>query len=110
MEPGARGDEITAVLAGRHLIGEWANTSDTRYFGTLQLAVLPGEIVMRGGYYGVASDIEVSSGSWTWVRLDLGPVPPVGFALREPRELYDLVTTHSQYGEPLTLADVREEP
>jgi DNA-binding transcriptional regulator YiaG len=100
-------NEIDGQLNGRHVGGEWMNTSDTRYYGWFQLAVLPGEIVMRGGYYGVASDIEVSNGTWTWVRLDLGPVPPAGLTLRDPRELYDLVTNHSQYGEPLTLADVR---
>jgi hypothetical protein len=103
-------NEIDGQLTGRHVGGEWMNTSDTRYYGWFQLAVLPGEIVMQGGYYGVASDIEVSSGAWTWVRLDLGPVPPTGFTLRDPHELYDLVTNHSQYGAPLTLADVREEP
>ncbi len=100
-------NEIDAALAGRHLIGEWRNVSDTRYYGTLQLAVLPGEIVMEGWYAGVGSDVEVSTGFWKWVRLDLGPVPPAGFTLREPRELHDLVMSHSQYGEPLTLADVR---
>ena len=46
-------NEIDAALAGRHLIGEWKNTSDTRYYGTLQLAVLPGETVMEGYYTGV---------------------------------------------------------
>lgn len=102
-------NEIDAALAGRHLIGEWQNTSDTRYFGTLQLAVLPGEIVMEGWFAGVGSDIEVSTGFWKWVRLDLGPVPPAGFILREPAELHELVMSHSQYGEPLSLADVREE-
>ena len=102
-------NEIDAALAGRHLIGEWQNISDTRYFGTLQLAVLPGEIVMEGWYAGVGSDIEVSTGFWKWVRLDPGLVPPAGFALRDPHELYDLVMKHSQYGAPLTLADVREE-
>ena len=102
-------NEIDAALAGRHVIGEWQNISDTRYFGTLQLAVLPGEIVMEGWYAGVGSDIEVSTGFWKWVRLDAGLVPPAGFALRDPHELYDLVMKHSQYGAPLTLADVREE-
>jgi len=100
-------NEIDAGLAGRHLIGEWRNVSDTRYFGTLQLAVLPGEIVMEGWYAGVGSDIDVSTGFWRWVRLDLGPVPPAGFTLREPHDLHDLVMSHSQYGAPLTLADVR---
>ena len=103
-------NEIDAALAGRHLIGEWQNVSDTRYFGTLQLAVLPGEIVMEGWYAGVGSDIEVSTGFWKWVRLDVGLVPAPGITLRDPHDLYDLVMSHSQYGAPLMLADVRGEP
>ena len=103
-------NEIDAGLSGRHLIGVWRNTSDLRYYGTLMLAVLPGEIVMDGPYSGVKSDVEVSVSRWRWVRLDPGPVPSPGFTLRDPHELYDLVMAHSQYGEPLTLADVREDP
>ena len=99
-------NEIDAALAGRHLIGEWQNTSDTRYFGTLQLAVLPGEIVMEGWYAGVGSDVEVSAGTWKWVRLEADE-GLTGIALREPSDLYELVKSHSQYGAPLTLADVR---
>jgi hypothetical protein len=99
---------ISGRLSGRHLIGEWMNTSDTRYYGALMLAVLPGETVMDGPYSGVKSDVEVSTGRWRWVRLAPGPVPPPGFTLRDPHELYDLVMNHSQYGVPLTLADVRE--
>ena len=102
-------NEIDAELTGRHLIGEWRNSSDTRYYGSLQLAVLPGEIVMEGIYTGIGSDIEVSTGSWRWVRLDPGPDAEIhGVTLREPSAVYDLVMAHSQYGEPLTLADVRE--
>ena len=100
-------NEIDAGLAGRHLIGEWRNTSDTRYYGTLQLAVLPGEIVMEGWYTGVGSDIEVSAGSWKWVRLD-SDAGLSGITLREPSDLHDVVMSHSQYGAPLTLADVGE--
>ena len=72
-------NEIDATLAGRHLIGEWQNTSDTRYYGTLQLAVLPGEIVMEGHYAGVGSDVEVSAGP-----VEVGPAgtgrPDAGLA------------------------------
>ena len=106
-------NEIEAALAGRHLIGEWLNTSDTRYCGSLQLAVLPCEIVMQGYYTGVGSDIEVSTGLWKWVRLDPDSIPDTGLpgvALRDPAELYDLVMSHSQIDVPLTLADVTDEP
>jgi hypothetical protein len=102
-------NEIEAQLTGRHVGGEWMNTSDTRYYGRFQLAVLPGEIVMQGWYAGVGSDIEVSAAPWRWVRLDPGPVPVQGIRLREPSDLYELVMSHSQYGVPLTPADIGEE-
>jgi hypothetical protein len=101
-------NEIEGRLAGRHLVGEWRNTSDTRYCGALQLAVLPGEAVMQGHYTGVGSDIEVSRGFWKWVRLE----PDDGLAgitLRDPAELHDLVMSHSQPDVPLTAADIRED-
>ena len=106
-------NEIEGALAGRHVVGEWQNTSDTRYCGSLQLAVLPGEIVMQGYYTGVGSDIEVSTGLWKWVRLDADSIPDTGLAgvtLREPSGLYDLVMNHSQIDVPLTLADITEGP
>lgn len=103
-------NEITAQLAGRHVIGEWQNTSDTRYAGALHLAVLPGEVVMQGWYTGVGSDIEVSRGLWRWVRLDLGPDDDLaGMRLRDPVELHELVMTHEQIDVPLTPAAVRED-
>jgi len=105
-------NEISARLAGRHLIGEWMNTSDTRYYGSLQLAVLPGEIVMEGFYTGIGSDVEVSTGFWKWVRIDPRSIPDAGLGavtLREPSDLHGIVMSYSQYGEPLTLADVRGE-
>lgn len=103
-------NEIEATLAGRHLIGEWQNTSDTRYCGSLQMAVLPGEIVMQGYYTGVGSDIEVSTAPWKWVRLDPDSITDLAAVrLRKPQDLYELVMAHNQYGEPLTLADVTEE-
>ncbi len=101
-------NEIEARLAGRHLVGVWQNTSDFRYCGGLQLAVLPGECVMQGHYTGVGSDIEVSEGFWKWVRLDPDP-GLTGITLREPAGLHDLVMSHSQPDVPLTLADVRED-
>jgi len=101
-------NEIEARLAGRHLVGEWQNTSDTRYAGSLQLAVLPGETVMEGYYTGVGSDVEVSQGFWKWVRLEPDPGLP-GIMLRDPRELHHLVMSHSQIDVPLTLADIRGE-
>jgi hypothetical protein len=105
-------NEINAGLAGRHLVGEWRNTSDTRYYGSLHLAVLPGETVMEGWYSGVGSDVEVSSGSWKGVRLDPTTIPDDGLGkvlLGEPAAVHDAVMSHSQYGAPLGLAVVRGE-
>lgn len=102
---------IEADLAHRHLVGHWKNTSDSRYFGSLELAVLPGETVMQGVYTGVASDIEVSMSAWRWVRLDPDSTANADVAavvLRDPAEVYELVQSHSQYGGPLLLAEIRE--
>ena len=101
-------NQIEARLVGRHLVGEWQNTSDHRYCGSLQLAVLPGETVMQGQYTGVASDVEVSCGDWKWVRLE-SDADLAGIVLRDPAELHALVMSHSQPDVPLLLAEIREE-
>jgi len=103
---------MEAQIVNRHLLGHWKNTSDTRYFGAVQLAVLPGETVMEGHYTGFASDIGVSTASWRWVRLEPESVAAADLAaviLREPAALYHLVMNHPQTAAPLTLAEVREE-
>jgi len=104
-------NEITAELAGRHLAGSWRNASDARYFGTIHLAVLPGETVMEGYYTGLVSDVAVGTGFWKWARLETGPLKAADLAavsLRDPAELHALLARHSQYDAPLTLADVGE--
>jgi len=100
-------NEIEGRLFGRHLVGTWRNTSDTRYYGALQLAVLPGETVMDGHYTGVASDIEVSAHRWRWVRLEAGDAATV--ALREPVRIYGLIMDRTQDDPPLTAAEIRED-
>ena len=100
-------NEIEGRLFGRHLIGTWRNSSDTRYYGSLQLAVLPGETVMDGHYTGLASDIEVSACRWRWIRLESGDLS--GVTLREPVRVYELVMSRSQDDAPLTAADIGEE-
>lgn len=105
-------NDIEGQLANRHLIGHWKNSNDTRYFGSLHLAILPGETVMEGHYTGFASDIQVSFGPWRWVRLNPESLIDVDLAevhLREPGDLYDLVMTHSQTDAPLALGAVRED-
>jgi hypothetical protein len=100
-------NEIEACLFGRHLIGTWRNRSDTRYFGSLELAVLPGETVMDGIYAGVASDIAVSCEHWRWVRLEADDL--AGLILGEPPALYELVMSRTQDDPPLTVDDIRED-
>lgn len=96
----------------RHLIGEWRNDSDTRYFGALHLAVWPGETVMAGYYTGLSTDIKVSNSVWKWVRV-AGAAPPVedlpAVVLREPRDLYELVKKQKANDAPLGWGDIRED-
>lgn len=102
-------NEITADLRGRHLIGTYMNTSDRRYFGTVQLAVHSGETVMEGKFAGVGSDVEVSDGGWKWVRLATGPDADLtGITLRDPVALYELVMNRTRNDAPLALDEVKE--
>jgi hypothetical protein len=105
-------NEIEAELVNRHLIGVWKNTIDTRYFGTLHLAVLPGEAVMEGYYTGFNSDIEVGLGPWKWVKLapqSLAGADLSQVELQEPGKVYGLLDSHSQYDAPLTLNEILED-
>ena len=52
---------IEAQLAGRHLIGTWRNGSDTRYFGTMQLAVLPIFVHAQMGFSPLVAGLAVSA-------------------------------------------------
>jgi hypothetical protein len=103
---------IDGHLVGRHLVGHWRNDSDARYYGTLQLAALPGENVLHGYYTGYASDIGVSCGRWVWVRLDPGSLIGVDLErvrLRDPGELAGLLDGYSQYDPPLHLSAIVED-
>lgn len=105
-------NDLEAQLANRHLLGHWKNSNDTRYFGTFHLAVLPGETVMAGYYTGFASDVEVSTGPWKWVRIDEDSIADVDVSavkLRDPVELGALIEDHTQYEPALTLADIEQE-
>jgi len=105
-------NEIEAQLANRHLVGHWRNTSDTRYFGSLHLAIHPGETMMEGFYTGFGSDIAVSFGNWKWVRLDQASIPEsaalTNVTLREPAEIHDLVMKRTQNDALLALSDIGE--
>jgi DNA-binding transcriptional regulator YhcF (GntR family) len=103
-------NDIEAQLANRHVIGQWRNVSDTRYFGSLHLAVLTGEAVMEGYYTGFTSDIEVDVGRWKWVRLDPLTVSGVELAeivLKEPEAVYGVLERSNQ-GIPLPLAAIAD--
>lgn len=106
-------NDLEAQMANRHLVGHWKNSNDTRYFGTFQLAVLPGETVMAGHYTGFDSDVQVSIGPWKWVRLDPGSITDTDLStvrLRDPTALGEQIENHSQYDAPLTLAEIEGEP
>lgn len=104
-------NEIEAQLANRHLIGHWKNISDTRYFGSVHLAVLPGETVMDGYYTGFSSDIQVDAMRWKWVRLDptsLSGVDLQEVILNDPDMIHTLLEGHSANDVPLDLAAIVE--
>lgn len=102
------GNEIDAVLAGRHVVGQWKNTTDARYFGSVQLGVEPGENVMDGYYTGLASDVAVSVARWRWIRLYVPPgVALSQVMLRNPVEVHAVVMNHS-FDAPISLDGVIE--
>ena len=103
-------NEIEAQLANRHLIGHWRNLSDTRYFGSIQLAVLPGEAVMEGYYTSFANDIHVEAMPWKWVRLDPASVAAIDLSqvvLKEPELIHGLLERSAEEA-PLGLTAVVE--
>lgn len=103
-------NEIEAELANRHLIGHWKNISDTRYFGSVHLAVLPGETVMDGYHTGFSSDIQVDAMRWKWVRLDpvsLSGVDLQEVTLKDPDVIHAFLE-NSVNGVPLNLAAIVE--
>jgi hypothetical protein len=104
-------NEVEAELANRHLIGHWKNVSDTRYFGSLHLAVLTGETAMDGYYTSFSSDVLVGSGRWRWVRLDPASLSGVDLSrvmLREPAVIHERLERQSSYAGLLALTDIAE--
>lgn len=104
-------NEIVADLVGRHLIGTWKNTSDTRYFGGIHLAVQSVERKMRGHYTSYVNDVNVAAGPWTWARL--APTTTEGTVtapptLRHPTEIWELLEKRESDAPPLTLEDILE--
>ena len=89
---------IQAELVNRHLIGQWRNLSDERYFGAVHLAVLTGEAVMDGYYTSLSSDIVTNSGHWLWVRLKEAVAAPElnTLRLKSPADVYAILTGHKE--------------
>jgi DNA-binding transcriptional regulator YhcF (GntR family) len=104
-------NDIDAQLANRHLIGHWKNNSDTRYFGSVHLAVLPGECVMEGYYTAFLTDISVDAMPWKWVRIDpvsLAGVKVPQLLLKDAERIYSLLT-QSSGNVPLSVFAIAEE-
>jgi hypothetical protein len=104
-------NEIEAEVANRHVVGFWKNLSDNRYFGSIHLAVLPGESVMEGHYTHFMSDVEAGASQWKWVRIDPASISGVELSrvwLKDLDTLYDLVFDHSKHDPPLPLAAIAE--
>lgn len=103
-------NEIEARLANRHLIGNWRNVSDTRYFGSVHLAVLPGESVMEGYYTALLTDISVDAMPWKWVRLDSASLAGANleqFALKDSETIYSLLNEPTP-NSPLSISAVAD--
>jgi hypothetical protein len=104
-------DVVDAEIANRHLLGHWRNVSDTRYFGAIHLAILPGENVMEGHYTSFKSDVAVTHGRWKWVRLSSETTPGADLSrliLRSPSAIDTILEQHSNYAGPLALSDIVE--
>jgi hypothetical protein len=103
-------NDIEVQLANRHLVGHWKNTSDTRYFGSFHLTVLPGETVMDGYYTGFSSDIQVDAMRWKWMRIDLESLSGVDLqkvTINDPEMIHALLE-NSANDVPLDLAALAE--
>ena len=104
-------NEIDFELANRHLLGHWKNISDTRYFGTIHLAVLTGENILGGYYTAFKSDVSVASGPWKWVKINPKTIKTKNLSkmtLQDPAKIYDLLAAQEAGGGPISLADVVE--
>jgi hypothetical protein len=104
-------NDISLHLSGRHLIGQWRNTSDSYYYGSVHLAVLPGETILDGYYTSVLNDTQVAADRWRWVRVETQSAAGIDLhtlALGEPQHLYNTLLEHAQYGPAIALAQLTE--
>lgn len=107
--PSAHITTITAQLVDRHLIGQWRNTNDAYYYGTVHLIVRPGEDLLDGLYTGFVSDSEILAAPWRWVRIDPASAQDVDLSsatLIEPRAIYETITARTAFDGSIDLNDV----
>jgi hypothetical protein len=102
-------NKIDFELVNRHLVGHWKNISDRFYFGSVHLAVLPGENIFKGYYTAFGRNLGVDWGPWKWVRIDQKTIQEAALphlALREPKEIWDLLAARKEDDGPLSLIDI----
>ncbi|AKN16156.1 hypothetical protein [Mycobacterium haemophilum] len=103
--------ETNARLFGRHLMGYFRNCNDHYFYGSLHLAVLPGETILDGYYTGFINDTQVVAEPWRWVRVDPQSTQNIDLAevtLGEPRRVYEALTSRTQFDRPIPLDEVTE--
>lgn len=107
--PSAHITTIEAQLIDRHLIGQWRNTNDAYYYGTVHLIVRPGEDLLDGLYTGFVTDSEILAAPWHWVRIDPQSAKDVDLTsvtLIDPRRIYETITARTAFHGPMDLTDV----
>lgn len=101
--------ETNARLFGRHLMGHFRNCNDSYFYGSLHLAVLPGETVLDGYYTGFTNDTQVVAEPWRWVRVDPQSIENVDLAnvrLGEPEMVYEALISRTPFDGPIRLDQV----
>lgn len=109
----SRGHETdtSAQLFGRHLIGHFRNRNDCYFYGSMHLALLPGETILDGYYTGFINDTQVVAEPWRWVRVDPQSTENIDLAdvtLGEPRQVYEALASRSQLDGPIPLDQIAE--
>jgi hypothetical protein len=107
--PSGHTTDISARLVGRHVLGQWRNRNDSYYYGSLHLAVLPGDTILDGYYTGFLNDTQIVAEPWRWVRVQPASAAGVDLTtvtLAEPRRLYDTVVRRTPFDGPIPLEQV----
>lgn len=103
-------NNIEAQVSGRHVVGRWRNSSDNYYFGSLHMAVLPGENVLDGIYTGFPTDTQIVAQRWRWIRVKMSSAQALADArLRDPRELHDMIMGRAHFDGPISLDELTED-